>query len=693
MQSIPRHTRKGSVAKRTRGKFKQTSSMVIDAPKKTRRKERVDCATQTAQRRQITPNGTRGKSEQTSSTLILESIGKAEQAYPDIIISSTEGGSQSVSSVSHDEDTEKFPDESYAAPAGKSDDLITPYNEAGLFGTSSGEGGQSVSLVDHEQKNASRGAEVIPVESCRPLGMKPKHMIGALVSKVFKGDGGDLCPFAGEVESYDEVYSLYKIVYEDGDAEELTYEEVLSILVERGDAASAFTGPDVRAETSPSVDHPSTMFDVSDAPAGKPDEVIITPCDGSAAGNEVSDQSVSLVDGDQEYEDKERMFPDVLYAPASRQDVVIETDVSLSVGERSISSDDDRGHDMNKFSSPQDGTSDLKSQDETPPNLRNAIGAADDKAASATPEKAVSKAPLLGKSVVVSGLHAKPELNGRIGFAGSFDDSRGRYVVSLEDGGGSFKIRPDNLAVAPPRVETDGSSNISATQSMSEMAGESLYIEVQQRMENNIEIIRKAAQERETLMVLIQDKTAENATLISLMIELSDKQALLVEELARKYTSMNKELENARTLKREIVHMHARIMGEENLDCGAPAKQRLTALTAPRQDAESSLEGALSTARLDSDAADRFDEHVDCATETECIASMQLIAASTTIASKPGEAVSVSADVAEVHEAVSVSADVAKVHEAVAGSNVSLLHLFSPFLSLLAGVGEAAAGR
>ena len=73
----------------------------------------------------------------------------------------------------------------------------------------------------------------------------------------------------------------------------------------------------------------------------------------------------------------------------------------------------------------------------------------------------------MGKRVTLSGLHAKPELNGCVGFAGSFDDARGRYVVSLEDGGGSFKIRPDNLAVAPPRVETDGASNISGMQLIS----------------------------------------------------------------------------------------------------------------------------------------------------------------------------------------------------------------------------------
>jgi hypothetical protein len=58
-----------------------------------------------------------------------------------------------------------------------------------------------------------------------------------------------------------------------------------------------------------------------------------------------------------------------------------------------------------------------------------------------------------------------------------------------------------------------------------------------------------------------------------------------------------------------------------------------------------------------------------------------------------GEAVSVSADVAGVGEAVAGSSDATEVGEAVAVSNASLLHLLSPFLSLLAEVGEAVAGR
>jgi hypothetical protein len=69
---------------------------------------------------------------------------------------------------------------------------------------------------------------------------------------------------------------------------------------------------------------------------------------------------------------------------------------------------------------------------------------------------AVAEAPLLRKRVVVAGIRARPELNGRVGFAGSFDDAARRYVVSLEDGGGSFKVKPDNLTMAPPREDTDG---------------------------------------------------------------------------------------------------------------------------------------------------------------------------------------------------------------------------------------------
>jgi hypothetical protein len=55
---------------------------------------------------------------------------------------------------------------------------------------------------------------------------KPKHKHGTIVSKTFKDDNGIHCPFAGAVESYDEMRKFYMIIYEDGDSEELTHEEV-----------------------------------------------------------------------------------------------------------------------------------------------------------------------------------------------------------------------------------------------------------------------------------------------------------------------------------------------------------------------------------------------------------------------------------------------------------------------------------
>jgi hypothetical protein len=54
------------------------------------------------------------------------------------------------------------------------------------------------------------------------------------------------------------------------------------------------------------------------------------------------------------------------------------------------------------------------------------------------------KMPLLGSSVVINGLVAKPELNGRTGTAVSFDSNKGRYSVELDDTS-SFMIKPCNL--------------------------------------------------------------------------------------------------------------------------------------------------------------------------------------------------------------------------------------------------------
>ncbi len=86
-------------------------------------------------------------------------------------------------------------------------------------------------------------------------------------------------------------------------------------------------------------------------------------------------------------------------------------------------------------------------------------------------------------------------------------------------------------------------------------------IRMKQRMDNNLKIICQTAEERETLMVMIQEKTTQNDELMSLMIEMSDRQELMSEDLEEGYTSMSDE---ARTMKREIVGMHACMLEMES---------------------------------------------------------------------------------------------------------------------------------
>ncbi len=59
---------------------------------------------------------------------------------------------------------------------------------------------------------------------------KPKHKHGTIVSKTFNDDNGIRHPFTGAVKSYDKMRKFNMIIYEDGDSEELTHEEVLSLL-------------------------------------------------------------------------------------------------------------------------------------------------------------------------------------------------------------------------------------------------------------------------------------------------------------------------------------------------------------------------------------------------------------------------------------------------------------------------------
>lgn len=82
----------------------------------------------------------------------------------------------------------------------------------------------------------------------------------------------------------------------------------------------------------------------------------------------------------------------------------------------------------------------------------------------------VADAPLLGKRVLVSGLQAKPELNDKYGLASTFDEPTGRYCVVMEDGLGAFKLKPANLAKAPPRVGGARSSAETPTLTAKEQA-------------------------------------------------------------------------------------------------------------------------------------------------------------------------------------------------------------------------------
>ena len=63
--------------------------------------------------------------------------------------------------------------------------------------------------------------------------------------------------------------------------------------------------------------------------------------------------------------------------------------------------------------------------------------------------------PLLGRRVVINGLVAKPELNGRTGTAVSFDDDKGRYSVELGDTSSSLMIKPCNLRELFPEEDAE----------------------------------------------------------------------------------------------------------------------------------------------------------------------------------------------------------------------------------------------
>ena len=65
-------------------------------------------------------------------------------------------------------------------------------------------------------------------------------------------------------------------------------------------------------------------------------------------------------------------------------------------------------------------------------------------------------APLLGQRVELGGLSSRPELNGQLGVAESFEG--GRYAVALEGGGESVRVRPGNLSPAAAERASSGAA-------------------------------------------------------------------------------------------------------------------------------------------------------------------------------------------------------------------------------------------
>lgn len=62
---------------------------------------------------------------------------------------------------------------------------------------------------------------------------------------------------------------------------------------------------------------------------------------------------------------------------------------------------------------------------------------------------------LLGKTVMLVGLQARPELNGRVGRVYSWHEEKGRAGIMLDGGDeGTLAIKPDNLAAVPDKEPT-----------------------------------------------------------------------------------------------------------------------------------------------------------------------------------------------------------------------------------------------
>ena len=62
-------------------------------------------------------------------------------------------------------------------------------------------------------------------------------------------------------------------------------------------------------------------------------------------------------------------------------------------------------------------------------------------------------APLVGRTVKLDGIQAKPELNGQLGVCVSYVEDKQRYMVKLNGSKETMSLRPANLI---PQAEADG---------------------------------------------------------------------------------------------------------------------------------------------------------------------------------------------------------------------------------------------
>eukprot|EP00802_Teleaulax_amphioxeia_P010070 Tamp_10095.p1 GENE.Tamp_10095~~Tamp_10095.p1 ORF type:complete len:550 (+),score=115.24 Tamp_10095:199-1848(+) len=104
------------------------------------------------------------------------------------------------------------------------------------------------SATDACRGEGGNGGVALPLRQNEPPDIKERESyVGKSVNKLFRGRGY----FRGNVREYDAGRDVYKIVYEDGDMEELSYEEVKSLTRKDGNGKCA--GPDSAASNGSGV--------------------------------------------------------------------------------------------------------------------------------------------------------------------------------------------------------------------------------------------------------------------------------------------------------------------------------------------------------------------------------------------------------------------------------------------------------